>query len=329
MITTALLPSTTSNNSCPVRDASMAAGPTCSTRLELPRVLERFQREARRDVFDTGRYRCSYYVWGDGPPLVFIPGLCDDALSFVLTIARLSEHFRCIAYDLPVGRPLTPNPTPPKGRGESRSDGARLGRYRHGDLVQDLIALVEYLGLGQTALFGSSFGSTIALAALQTKPELFSTAVLQGGFARRPLRRAEIPLASFGRYWPWHMSALPLRAQVLALSHHGPFRERGPEFWHYFLERCGAPPMAAVAYRARLLHRVDLRPILGAIQQPVLLVVGDKDPLVGKQCEQELLHGLRHGARAEIENCGHLPQFSHPEVLAELVQRYLSGTLAN
>ncbi|MCI0641462.1 MAG: alpha/beta hydrolase [Gemmataceae bacterium] len=296
-----------------MRNSSAAAGPTCGTRLDLPDVLERFQREARRDVFDTGRYRCSFYVWGHGPPLVFIPGLCDDALSFVLPIARLSELFRCIAYDLP----------------EGHGDGARLGRYRHCDLVQDHLALVEYLGLGQTALFGSSFGSTIALAALHTRPDLFSTAILQGGFARRPLRRAEIPLACFGRYWPWDMSALPWRAQVLEHSHRSPFLDRGPEFWQYFLERCGDPPMAAVAYRAMLLHRVDLRPILGEIRQPVLLVVGDRDPLVGKQCEQELLRGLPRVLRAEIENCGHLPQFSHPEVLAELVQRYLSETLTD
>ena len=50
------------------------------------------------------RYRCSDLTWGRGPALVFIPGLCDDQLSFVLPIARLKDHFRCVAYNLPSGQ---------------------------------------------------------------------------------------------------------------------------------------------------------------------------------------------------------------------------------
>src|SRR5437879_10993292 len=87
----------------------------------LDEAAARFQREAETGVCDTGRYRARYYSWGSGRPLLFIPGLCDDALSFLLPISLLSRHFRCIAYDLPEG-------------GE---DGARLGWYRYGDLAAD------------------------------------------------------------------------------------------------------------------------------------------------------------------------------------------------
>ena len=51
--------------------------------------LAQFARQAHRGVCDTGRYQCPYYVWGDGPNLLFIPGLCDDALSFVGSAALL------------------------------------------------------------------------------------------------------------------------------------------------------------------------------------------------------------------------------------------------
>jgi pimeloyl-ACP methyl ester carboxylesterase len=54
------------------------------------------------------------------------------------------------------------------------------------------------------------------------------------------------------------------------------------------------------------------------------LIVGEADPIVGKECERDLLAGLPHVARAEIEGCGHNPQFSHPEVLAEVVRRFLT-----
>jgi pimeloyl-ACP methyl ester carboxylesterase len=280
----------------------------CPTPLVLHEVLDRYFREAERGVCDTGRYRCPYYTWGQGPPLVFIPGLCDDSLSFVLPIARLKDHFRCVAFNLP----------------GSLGDGARLGRYHHHDYILDLVALLDHLKLSEAYLFGSSFGSTIALAAMGLEPGRFPRGVLQGGFAWRPLARAEVMLASWARYWRGAMAALPFRGALLGTSHETPFFHRGPAAWNFFLQRTGAPPMAAVARRALTMHQLDLRPLLRRIQAPVLLICGDHDRLVGKDCEAELQRGLPVSVRAELENCGHLPHYSHPEVLADVVRRFLT-----
>jgi pimeloyl-ACP methyl ester carboxylesterase len=53
------------------------------------------------------------------------------------------------------------------------------------------------------------------------------------------------------------------------------------------------------------------------------LVCGDRDALVGKACAQELKQGLPFVARAEIEQCGHYPHLTHPEVLSEVVRQLL------
>jgi len=274
----------------------------------LSESLARFEREAVFGHCETGRYRCPYYVWGEGSPLLFIHGLCDEARSFVLPIALLSRHFRCIAYDLPTGR----------------GDGACLAGYRHEDLVADVHALLDHLGVQRCDVFGSSFGSTIALASLYDRPERFQRGVLQGGFAHRPLAWAEVLLARLARYWPWAMHRLPLRSPVLRQSHVGPFSGRGPEFWEFFMRQSGVPPMNAVARRALLLHEIDIRRLLPAIRQPVLLICGDDDPLVGRACEDVLQAGLPQATRVEITHCGHLPQFTHPEVLAEVTRQFLT-----
>jgi pimeloyl-ACP methyl ester carboxylesterase len=275
--------------------------------LSLDEALQRFEREAVRGECRTGRYRCRYYLWGEGAPLVFVPGLSDDAVSFVLPIALLSRHFRCIAYDLPAGR----------------SDGARLGRYCHADLVADLRALLDSLHIERAYLFGSSFGSTITLAALRAHPERFPRAVLQGGFAHRPLAPAEVLLARLARGLPGCVGSLPFRDPMLRPGHYAPFAARPPEVWHFMLHRWGKLPIAALAQRALLLHRIDLRPILPVLRQPVLLVCGDGDHLVGQACEDVLLRGLPQATRVELCHCGHVPQFTHPEVLAEVVRRFL------
>jgi pimeloyl-ACP methyl ester carboxylesterase len=55
----------------------------------------------------------------------------------------------------------------------------------------------------------------------------------------------------------------------------------------------------------------------------VLLVGGDRDPVVARCCEEELLAGLPNAGRVELAGCGHVPQFTHPEALAQVTRRFL------
>lgn len=295
-----------SSPSCPVAELD------CSKRLLLRECLERWHKEPTRGVLDTGRYRCRYVVWGSGPTLVLVPGMAMDAEAFVMPMARLQAHFRCVSFALPDGD----------------QDGARIRSYRHDDLVSDLFALLDHLAIQRCDIFGSSFGSTITLSAVNRQPARFGRVILQGGFARRPLSRAEVLAASFARFLPGRMRHLPFVTRVLENNARPEFRSREPEVWDYFVEQNLRIPLRAFAMRALLIHRVDLRPILPSIAHPVLLICGDRDRLIGRSCEAELKQGLPHAARAEIEGCAHLPQLTHPEVLCEVVRQYLvSGEL--
>jgi pimeloyl-ACP methyl ester carboxylesterase len=275
----------------------------------LAQALERFHREAVLGVCDTGRYRCQYYTWGEGPPLVCVPGLADNGLSFVQPLALLSRRFRCIAYDWPTGE----------------GDGAQLAGYRHGDFVADLLALVDHVGANSAYLVGFSFGSTIALAALEAQPARLPRAVLLGGFARRRLAPAEVLLASLARYWTGPLRRLPLWRRILHMSHADDFARREPALWDFYLRRYGALPMSALARRALVLHQVDLRSLLPSICQPVLLICGDADPLVNKLCEAELLTGLPNALRVELADCGHMAIFTHAEAVADVVATFLEA----
>lgn len=276
--------------------------------ITLGEALRRFTHEAVQGLCNTGRYRCPYFSWGDGPPIVFIHGLSDTSRSFIMPMARLAEQFRCIAYDLPTGR----------------ADGARLQHYRHADLMDDLFALLDDLRVRQAYLFGSSFGSTITLAALHQCPARFPRAILQGGFAYRPLARAEVLLSRLARHWGWPLRRFPFREVLLAGEDYAPFRACPPEVWRYFLANSGATPMAAMALRAQLIHRLDLRPMLPHVRQPVLMVCGDCDPTVNRTCEQVLLEGLPNVGRVELPRCGHFPYFTHADALAEVLRDFLT-----
>jgi pimeloyl-[acyl-carrier protein] methyl ester esterase len=291
---------------CPHTDSPDA---TCAKRLILSECLDHWRREAQHGEVDTGRYRCRYVVWGRGPTLVLVPGMASDAISFVMLMDRLKSHFRCVSYELPEGGP----------------DGARLMSYHHEDLTRDLFALLDRLRIAECFLLGFSFGSTIALSALHQQPQRFTRGILQGGFARRPLAPAEVLVASFARFLPGTLGQLPLRRRVIEHNHREPFLQRDPDVWEFFMEHTCRIPMRAIASRVLMIHRLDLRSILPTIPQPMLMICGDRDPLVGKTCEQELRQGLPSVARAEIEHCGHQPHQTHPEVMAEVVRQFLQA----
>lgn len=239
---------------------------------------------------------------------MFVPGLSLESTSFAMTMSRLQPHFRCIGYELPTGD----------------GDGANLSAYRHRDLPDDLLALLDHLQIDRCYLLGFSFGSTIALSALTDQPRRFPRAVLLGGFARRPLAWAEVMLAHWLRYCPGRIANLPLADRVIRSHNTELFAARPAGELDHFCAAELRPLLRTFAARALLMHHRDVRPLLGRIHQPTMLVYGDRDSLVGKACRDELAAGLPGAAHAEIENCGHYPQLTHPEAFVEIVRQFLT-----
>ena len=72
-----------------------------------------------------------------------------------------------------------------RGAGRSRPLGELSGNTTP-DLVQDIETLRRFLAIDQWLLFGGSWGSTLALAYAQARPERVSGCVLRGVFLGRP-----------------------------------------------------------------------------------------------------------------------------------------------
>lgn len=293
---------------CPGSSPSACLSSPAQGAIRLDEALVRFEREALSGICDTGRYRMPYFSWGKGPPLVFIHGVSDISRSFILVMSRLAAHFRCIGYNLPSGQ----------------GDGAELSRYRHEHLIADLWALLDKLGLERAYVYGSSFGSTIALRAMRDRPARIPRAIVQGGLARRRLRWMERLITWMFRRLPGPTSKIPRRERLLELVHKAAFASREPEVWRAYVNWTGEARLKAMGYQARWLHQLDLREDLVHIKQPVLLVAGDRDTVIPRPHAEMLLAGLPHAALVFLEGAGHVPYYTHPEALAELVRQFLT-----
>ena len=98
---------------------------------------------------------CAYSITGDGPSLFLIHGIgaARDAWRFMVPI--LAEHFQVITYDL-------------RGHGTSPMPEARFGLD---ELVADLEALRENLGIAQAHFAGHSLGGMIGPAYARAYPD--------------------------------------------------------------------------------------------------------------------------------------------------------------
>ncbi len=270
-----------------------------------------FDRRAEVRRWDGPRHRMTFRVLGEGPPLVLIPGLASTYRGYAPTLLRLGRRFRTIQLDYP---------------GEHPDDGARLDRITHDDLVDDLVGLVDHLGLAEIYPFGLSFGSTITLKALHRDPKRFPKAALQGGFAHRRLRPDERLALRLGRRFRGDLSRLPFHEVGLASKNRRAFPDQIPDRWAQFVEENGLTPIAGMSHRLDILDRLDLRPILPEIRQDVLVIHGTADRIVPWTHYEELVTCLPRAWPAPMAGVGHQPHWTHPEWLARLVGDFLHET---
>lgn len=135
----------------------------------------------------------------DGLPVVFIhggPGAGCDALSRRFFDPSL---YRIVTFDQ-------------RGAGRS-TPHASLEHNTTADLVADMEALREHLGIEQWVLFGGSWGSTLALAYAQAHPERVLGMILRGIFLCRPEEiqwfYQQGASRIFPDYWEDYLSLIP------------------------------------------------------------------------------------------------------------------------
>jgi len=122
------------------------------------------------DVRDTTIY---YEQAGQGPSLLFIHGMCGNAMVWADQVGRLADRFECVTYDR---------------RGHTRS-GLGIEPESVATHAADVAALIEALELARPVVVGSSGGARIAVELARTRPELLAGAVFS-----EPPRPTDPPL---------------------------------------------------------------------------------------------------------------------------------------
>src|SRR6195952_4599129 len=241
---------------------------------------------------------------GDGPPLFLFHSLLSDRASFDAIVPELSKSYRVIVPELP-------------GFGRSPAVAGGL------DAVADrMAAAVKDAAGGKDAIvLGNGYGGFVALQMAIRHPGIASRLILAdcGAAFSEPGREAFRNMAAASE-----AKGLAVITDVAMRRLFAPeFQAAHPDLMAdrraAFLRTDGAVFRAACGALAEL----DLRPELGKVTVPVLVLVGEHDEATPPPMSHELAAGLPNAHLEIIPGCAHVPQLQSPEIFLEAAGDFL------
>lgn len=255
------------------------------------------------------------------PPVLLLHGLGATNASMLPLVADLARDHRVLAPDAP-------------GFGAS---GAPAASYRSSWFAAWVSAFQSVTGSRGAVLIGNSMGGRIALeAGLQHPSQVRALVLLSPSPAFRRLRQY-IPVVRLLSPQLARLPAPPLSHGLVVEAIRGMMSvpERLPQAWYDAAAdeavRVFRSPAHRVAFFscARQIYLEEAHGRRGfwdrlpGLATPALFVWGDRDRLVPASFARHVSDALPHAASLVLEDCGHVPQFEHPEDTAALVRGFL------
>lgn len=250
-----------------------------------------------------------YESSGSGEPLFLLNGVMMTAASWSLQTRVLSRHYRCVLHDF---------------RGQLKS-GRPPGPYSLAVHVDDVVALMDHLGIGSAHFAGTSYGGEVALLLAATHPErVRSLAVIASV--------SEVGVELKKRIDHWIEVALTEPERLYdetAPDNFSPaFRAEHPEFIEAGRERLrGFEPdwFRALADLCRSFESLELTPLLGRIVCPTIVIAAEQDAIKPLPYSELIARNIRGAELATIADAGHAVVIERPQAVNELLLRFLRG----
>lgn len=286
-----------------------------------------------RDSVDLpGGGRAAYEVIGEGEPLLYFQGGPGNSASLLREDAELvSDRFAVHLID-------------PHGSGGSTPPGDPSA-YDHIGHARFYETVREALGLGPVTIMGISFGSIVALTTAALYPEstkrciaIAARAVGEDEQGEEAEQEMELMLArhqdaswyeSARATWDsWTERALAatdaaeidaMMAEVLPLYTADPERPRVRRLIEAYRTEGKSDLAATRAWEDGLWQTIDVRPLLGDVRCPTLLLAGELDLICGPAHSHAIAEAIPQARVVVVPDSGHFIPAEAPEAFRAAV----------
>jgi len=246
-------------------------------------------------IFDAGGLSIFYNDEGQGEPMILIHGFPLSSEMWQPQRAALQHRFRVITPDL---------------RGMGRSD-VPTGGYSMITYADDILALMDELGIAQAIVGGMSMGGYITFALLRRAPDrikgvmLIDTKATADDDTTKAKRRSLIEqVRSEGP-----AAAAETENMLTPRTH-----EEQPELVVYVKRIMASTPADGIVGALHaMIERPDSSAMLPEIAVPTLVVVGSDDPLTPPDAARAMAEAIPNTQLVIIEGAAHASNLERPD----------------
>jgi 3-oxoadipate enol-lactonase / 4-carboxymuconolactone decarboxylase len=240
----------------------------------------------------------------DAPVIVFSTSVGATLEMWDPQVRAFEDRYRVLRYDT---------------RGHGRSQ-VKEGRASIEDLAEDLAGLLDALGIAKAHLVGLSLGGMTGQALALRRPEKLESVVLMATSAYLPPAEA------------WTQRATTVRAQgmeaiadvVMGRWFTPTFAQRAPEVVAETRKRFVAHKPEGYAICCEAIRDMDLRPSIGAIRTPTLILAGADDPATPVPMMEDIRSRIPDAELIIVPRAAHLLNIERPEVVNAHIAAFLA-----
>lgn len=254
-------------------------------------------------------YELYFEVEGKGYPLVLMPGFATGSWIWYKQLPELSRYYQTIVFD---------------NRGVGRSERL-IFPYNMQSMVNDVLQLLNFLGIEKAHILGASMGGFIAQElALQHSERVASLILCCTSFGGKnhvsPSAETLLALASLQ-----DPNSEPKIRKSLNFAFAPEFQRLNPQEIEKVVEKRLANPILGAAYVSQLQAAMafDTEDRLATLQIPTLVVTGDQDLMVPAENSHNLVNRIKGAKLVVINGAGHSVFIESAQTFNQLVIDFL------
>ncbi len=246
-----------------------------------------------------------YEVLGQGKPVLFLHGWMGSWRYWLPTMEAVAQHFRAYSFDF-------------WGFGDSDKEAEA---HTIKEYSAQVLRFLDGMGIARARLVGHSMGGMVALKTAIDYPERIvrvatAGAVIEGSALAPLLKMTTNQL----------ITRLFVRGPVVQRIWWQLMRNIRSGWRRWFgevIEDSAKGSQDAILQSVRSMRRTDLRPELGRLKVPALIVHGSEDDIVDPD-QAEIFQVYVPTARVVVmEHCRHFPFMDDPESFNRLLIDFL------
>jgi 3-oxoadipate enol-lactonase len=248
---------------------------------------------------ETNGVNMYYEVHGQGPAVVLAHPGGGNHLSWWQQVPAFAQRFTCITFDH-------------RGHGYTRDLPDDPGAVAY---AQDLVGLLDHLGIQQAAIVGQSMGGWTGVGLAQVCPGRVSALVLANSTGG--MRDPELD-AHMNAIKTWH----PRQIWAGAYAPDFPQREPARTFLYQQITAWNVRRPANLGAQLEMVHYAA--PIVEQ-RIPTLFVTGEDDTLIPPRLVERIVRQIPQARFVVIPETGHSPYFEKPEEWNQVVLEFLQS----